>query len=250
MLSTCLPSSPPPRYSLENRPSILFDPVSPAIPRGGVHFSSGTPTPKVGGLPDFKMSVVRADSDSDEGEFPTTRLSSIQLKRAPVLTICGIKIQCSLEHFIPLGRMVDAGMLVRDRMDTVNLVFRDEQERKKAFRILESPKAQNFLDGYSQYQTCYVAWRPQADIAFFDLEPLDQPVFDERRRIYLKEEFKPPGYEYGPTGSIELPPPTQLEHDATLMEITSISAFFANCQPPRTPLVCPACRRLYTYIPG
>lgn len=97
MLSTCLPSSPPPRYSLENRPSILFDPVSPAIPRGGVHFSSGTPTPKVGGLPDFKMSVVRADSDSDEGEFPTTRLSSIQLKRAPVLTICGIKIQCSLE---------------------------------------------------------------------------------------------------------------------------------------------------------
>lgn len=40
-----------------------------------------------------------------------------------------------------------------------NLVFRDEQERKKAFRILESPKAQNFLDGYSQYQTCYVAVR-------------------------------------------------------------------------------------------
>ncbi|GAA6021519.1 hypothetical protein JCM11491_006468 [Sporobolomyces phaffii] len=252
MLSTCSPT-PPPRYSRQNKPSILFHPAGPVPTVAHAANTFIAPIPSVEDVTpeiESKMAVV-ADHAPANCELARRPISPYELRRAPVLTIVGIKIQCALEDFVPLARMVAACVLVRDRMDTVNLVFRDESARKAAFRILESAPAQVILEKYSQYQSYYVAWRPTADIAFCDLEPLDQPVFDERRRIYLEEDFKPPGYDYGPTGSIELPvPPPQVEHDPTLMEITSISAFFANCQPPRTPLVCPACRRLYTYIPG
>ncbi|GAA5855147.1 hypothetical protein JCM3766R1_000239 [Sporobolomyces carnicolor] len=308
MLSTCLASSPPPRYSFENvapssSSSIRFDPASRGISHGcdsghvecsGAPVLSGSdplasspsgPTAvlavstkfasarqaratrggnrrRLKGLKatssagaNVKTAVIQvASSSSDSDNTPSScsddddtggdgstadetetvraprapALSAAQLRRAPVLTICGIKIQSSLEDFVRLGEMVDAGMLIRDRMDTVNLVFRDEATRKRAFRVLESREAHKLLDEHSQYETFYVAWRPQADIAFYQIEPLDVPVFDERRRIYLRDEFKPCGFELGPSDSIVLPPVAPAEHDATLMEITSISAFFAS----------------------
>ncbi|GAA5882768.1 hypothetical protein JCM16303_002449 [Sporobolomyces ruberrimus] len=227
-----LPSPPPPRYSLQQPgPTILFDPPSP-VPYGGMRPQCLTAPSTLLDL-DPKFPLLTPENKTAVGTVCVKlvpRMSAIELRLAPVLTIVGIKIQSTLANFVPLGRLVEAGVLVRDRMDAVNLVFRDEAARKKAFRILETrPEAQQILDEFAQYQSYYVAWRPTADIAFLNLESLNEPVFDERRRIYLQDVFKPPGYEFGPTGSIELPAPTSLvEHDPTLMEITSISAFFAS----------------------
>ncbi|GAA5821068.1 hypothetical protein JCM10212_003100 [Sporobolomyces blumeae] len=167
---------------------------------------------------------------------PRRKLTRKELLRAPVLTIVGLKIQCALEAS-SIGS---------------NLVFRDEETRKQAFRRLEEAPAKQLLEECSQFDFYYVAWRPSADIAFYQLEPLDTPVFDSKRRIYIDEEFKPSGFECGPTNSTFVPVTSEplVEHDPTLLEITSINAFFASCQPPRTPLMCPACRRLWTYIPG
>ncbi|GAA5910565.1 uncharacterized protein JCM6883_003214 [Sporobolomyces salmoneus] len=178
------------------------------------------------------------------------RLSKVQLRKAPVLTICGININCSLQDFIPLGNMVEAGLLVRDRMDTVNLAFRDEATRKKAFRILEGEPAREILDDYSQYSNYYVAWRPPAETAFFHLEPMDGSVFDHRRRIYLKDEFKPEGYENGPTetAAVSTTICSRTEEESTSGRIKPVSAFLTNTQPP--PKVCPACRRFYTFVPA
>ncbi|GAA5860153.1 hypothetical protein JCM5353_005938, partial [Sporobolomyces roseus] len=193
---------------------------------GQHHRAASTTTVKINLAPSG-MAVAAAECEKSASQ--KRRLSPRELRYAPVLTIVGIKIQCPLEWFIPLGNLVDAGVLIRDRMDAVNLVFRDEATRKKAFWTLEGKPARKFLDECAQYDMYYVAWRPTADIAFHQLEPLDQPVFDEKRRIYLQDEFKPSGWDFGPTGSIELPPPpSNVAHDPTLMEITSISAFFAS----------------------
>ncbi|GAA5965176.1 hypothetical protein JCM3765_002867 [Sporobolomyces pararoseus] len=114
--------------------------------------------------------------------------------------------------YLPVARMVGAGVLVRDRWDTVSFVFKDEEDSKLAYKEFESGEPRRLLRQHAQWDL-YVAVRPVAKVAFTMVEPIEELVQDETRRIYVEEEYKP---EPQPSPQSELqtqfPPPPPHSH--------------------------------------
>ncbi|GAA5914301.1 uncharacterized protein JCM6883_001805 [Sporobolomyces salmoneus] len=117
------------------------------------------------------------------------RLSLVELRESSVLTVAGIRMQSHLKDYLPVAREIGAGVLVRDRWDTVSFVFKDEETSKVAYKSLESGHARSLVRPFAQWEL-YVAVRPVARVAFTMVEPIEELVEDQCRRIYVQDEYR------------------------------------------------------------
>ncbi|GAA5884843.1 hypothetical protein JCM16303_007297 [Sporobolomyces ruberrimus] len=137
-------------------------------------------------------------------DTPRARLTARELREAAVLTVSGIKMQSRLRDYLPIAKTIGAGILVRDRLDTVSFVFRNTRESKLAYEELECGPTNRLLQSFAQWDL-YIAVRPVARVTFGTIEPIDEPCYDETLRIYVKDKFNP---------AIERPEsPEQTYHD-------------------------------------
>ncbi|GAA5836650.1 hypothetical protein JCM5353_000573 [Sporobolomyces roseus] len=180
---------------------------------------------------------------------PFVRLTTKQLQKSPVLTICGVKIGSLLKDYVTIGQAVNAGVITRDRLDTVNFVFIDEAARQNAYMEFDHGLAKEMLKQFAEYDI-YLAIRPIARVTFSKLIPIEQPVFNERQRIYLKEEFKPASYYGVPCSS------RRHDHRSRREEVAKEEPSLSGEKDvdktlvagSSDDLVCPVCRRLYAPI--
>ncbi|GAA6059726.1 hypothetical protein JCM10212_000254 [Sporobolomyces blumeae] len=116
------------------------------------------------------------------------------LREAYVLTVAGVKAKSSLKDYVPVANEVGAGIIARNRLDTVDFVFRDKEACDRAYAALETGFARYLLTRFAQYNL-YIAPRPCARVAFAQMTSLEEAVYDESRRIYLDDAFKPVEYD-------------------------------------------------------